>query len=80
MKWEGLPSHDNTWEYVTHIHKYFPRLNLEDKANFHGGGIVLVGEQEKAPINITEGFKPSHMHGMSLGDLAKFLNTTSTGD
>lgn len=39
IKWQGLPSHECTWEWESAITRRFPHFNLEDKVNLEGDGI-----------------------------------------
>lgn len=38
IKWQGLPDHECSWEWVAAIKKKFLNFNLEDKVNFAGDG------------------------------------------
>ncbi|WVY97031.1 hypothetical protein V8G54_029182 [Vigna mungo] len=39
LKWQHLPSIENSWESATTINTEFLAFHLEDKAKLHGGGI-----------------------------------------
>ena len=39
IKWQGLPDHESSWEWVQAFKKRFPSFDLEDKVNFVGDGI-----------------------------------------
>jgi hypothetical protein len=43
VKWEGLPTFENSWELADKLRQEFPGFLLEVKENFEGGGIDSYG-------------------------------------
>ena len=41
IEWEGLPVNSATWEDVSVIQEHYPNINLGDKVEVKGGGIVM---------------------------------------
>lgn len=40
VHWQGLPSHEDTWEIAKELKRQFPALALEDKLRLEGGVLI----------------------------------------
>ncbi|WVZ19621.1 hypothetical protein V8G54_006943 [Vigna mungo] len=52
LKWQHLPSIENSWESATTINTEFPAFHLEDKVKLHGGVI----DRFKGKVRHAQGF------------------------
>ena len=38
VQWQGLPTHETSWEVLTELRQQFPAIELGDKLSSEGGG------------------------------------------
>jgi len=58
IQWEDTPENEATWEYLVDIMASYPFLNLEDKVDFNGRGIVT---SENKNVEQENGWENSKM-------------------
>lgn len=69
MKWKTLPVDQITWDDVNHLLNHYPQLDLEDKVQFKGEGIIMIREMGAARKSVKiRILKRGHVRRRLLGN------------